>query len=781
MKSIRSQLMMYPLLAVLLLSLAMGLIAHQQLSRVPDHLMHQYQDIVDSRADTIHSELTHLIEKVEMLSQTNILRSGDEEAIQAFLPTVVLEDRYRNMTVTDTEGLGWTTNGDYIDISEQEQYENIILEGEPFWITEPFISPFADPDVPIMIVSHEIRDDTGELQGLVNLVTEVYFLSRVIESVELGETGVAWLMNNEGEVVIQPDNSFTTSHNAVHLQSENVAFNRLNDGHLEWLEHQNEEGNQVFTFSAKIDEPSTEWNLMFSIDRDEVLGEVEGIQLTITAGFIAAMGLVLLFSWFFSRQMSKPILRLKEVFEEATQGNSDIRADESVNNEIGAAAKSFNAMHDRIRSLTYFDPLTSLYNFNAFLMELPYRIKNLWKLGGHITVALISIDDFKRYNSLRGYHAGNQILVGFAERLQEYLNQEEMIGRYFGDEFIILIRSDSKDHAERRLKILWQNAMNDMSAREDGWQLRMSIGAAFMEDGEDENDIEEIIAHANIAKLQAKRDGGNCYQFYNQGITDSIQEDQKIENALHFAVERGEFMLHYQPIIDISNGRVSGNEALLRWVNPEFSHVPVGKVIDIAERSGLITDIGQWVMEEALRQNKAWQDQGYEPMVISINISVLQFEQARFIRNVREAIHNSGLEPEWVQLEITETTAMSPGEDKVDKMAALKGLGVSIAIDDFGTGYSSLAYFTQFPISTLKIDRTFVSRLPDDPKAEMITNAIISMAESLEISTTAEGVETKEQQEALRELGCTHIQGFYYARPCSAVTVISHFRTIGMN
>lgn len=776
LKSIRSQLMMYPLLAVLLLSLGLGLIIQDQLSRVPDHLMHQYQDIVESRADTINSEMTNLIEKMEMLSQSNVIRSGDEEAIQAFLPTVVLEDQHRNMTIADSEGKGWTTNGEYIDISDQEQFEEIVQNEEPFWITEPFISPYADPDIPIMIVSHEIRNDSGELQGLINVVTEIFFLSRIIEAVELGETGIAWLLNADGEVVIHPDQSLTYRQGDLTIYPDDISFNELIHSEKDWLEHQNHEGETVFTFTQKVSEPSTGWNLMFSIDRNEVLGEVQDIQRSIAIGFALVIGFIVLFSWYFSKRMSKPILQLKNVFEEAERGNSFVHADESVNNEIGAAAKSFNSMHGRIRSLTYFDPLTRLYNFNGFLIELPYRLKKLRESKGHTAIALISIDDFKRYNSLRGYHAANQILKDFSERLSGYISHDEMIGRYFGDEFIILIRSDSKGKTERRIRTLWQNAMNDMTVSEDGWQLKMTIGSAFMGDATVEEDVETIISHANIAKLQAKRDGGNRYQFYNELITSRIKEDQEIENALYYAVERDELRLYYQPICDIVNGKVIGNEALLRWKNPDFSHISAGKVIEIAERSGLITEIGQWVMEEALRQNKTWQDEGFEPMIISINISVLQFEQTQFIRNVREAIHDSGLDPEWVQLEITETTAMSLGEDKVDKMSALKGLGVSIAIDDFGTGYSSLAYFTQFPISTLKIDRTFVSRLPDDPKAEMITNAIISMAESLEIATTAEGVETKEQLDMLKELGCNHIQGFYYARPCPTEQVTDHFR-----
>lgn len=763
-KSIRAQLMIYPMLAVLLLAVVLGMIVHNQLNRVPDHLMHQYQDIVESRSDTIDAELASLVDTVRMLSQSNVIQSGDMAEIQAFLPTVVLEEKHRNMTVADTDGIGWTSNGETIDISGQEQYRKIILEREPYWVSQPFISPYADPDVPIMIVSHEIRNDAGDITGLVNVVTEIFFLTDIVESVELGETGFSWILHNSGDVIIHPEVDVTDEGHldSLYPDREN-RFQALIDGDLDWIEHEDHEGNPVFTFHQPVEEPSTEWQLMFSIDREEVLGEVQGIQSTITATLAAIIGLVIMFSIYFSNKMAKPIVRLKEVFDEAEQGNSEVKADESVNNEIGEAARSFNAMHEKIRNLTYYDPLTKLYNFNGFLIELPFRVRKLTEKNGHLAIALISIDDFKRFNSLRGYQAGNEILKKFADRLKLYTHKYEMVGRYFGDEFILVIHSDTKDNIERRIRAIWQNAMTNLADAEHGWNLKMSIGAVITD--EIQGTADECLAQANMAKLQAKREGGNRYRFYDEVMTRVIHEDQRLENDLNYAIERGEIALYYQPIVDVTHGDVYGNEALIRWTHPEHGRISPAKMVEIAERSGQIIEIGEWVLKEALRQNRVWQEQGYKPMFISINISVIQFEQPHFIRTVKQAIEDSGLDPKWIQLEITETTAMSLGDDKIEKMAALKGLGVSIAIDDFGTGYSSLAYFTQFPISTLKIDRTFISRLGKDPKAEMITEAVISMAETLRIHTVAEGVESGDQAEFLKELGCTYIQGFHYAKP----------------
>ena len=763
-KSIKAQLMIYPMLAVLFLAVVLGLIVQNQLNRVPDHLMHQYQDLVESRSDTIDAELTALIDTVRMISQSNVVQSGDLSEIQAFLPTVVLQDKHRNMTVADTDGIGWTSNGDTIDISDQEQYEKIILEREPYWVSQPFISPYADPDVPIMIVSHEIRNDAGDITGLVNIVSEIYFLTDIVESVELGETGFSWILHNSGDVIIHPEVDVLeeSSLDALYPDREN-RFRALIDGDLDWIEHEDHEGNDVFTFHQAVEEESAEWHLMFSIDREEVLGEVQGIQSTITATLGIIIGLVVLFSLYFSNKMASPIVRLKEVFEEAERGNSEVRADESVHNEIGEAAKSFNTMHEKIRNLTYYDPLTKLYNFNGFLIELPFRVKKLTQQEGYTAIALISIDDFKRFNSLRGYQAGNDILRRFAERLKMYMQEGEMVGRYFGDEFILVIRSNTTDNIERRIRTIWQNAMTNLADSEHGWNLKMSIGAVITE--EIEGTADECLAQANMAKLQAKREGGNRYRFYDETMTREIQEDQRLENELNYALGRGEIELYYQPIFDVVNGEVYGNEALIRWTHPEYGSVSPAKMIEIAERSGQIVEIGEWVLKEGLRQNRDWQEKGYKPMFISINISVIQFEQPNFIRSVKKAIEDSGLDPQWIQLEITETTAMSLGDDKIEKMAALKGLGVSIAIDDFGTGYSSLAYFTQFPITTLKIDRTFISRLGKDPKAEMITEAVISMAETLRIQTVAEGVETAEQTAFLKERGCTYIQGFYFAKP----------------
>ncbi|ADI00292.1 bifunctional diguanylate cyclase/phosphodiesterase [Salisediminibacterium selenitireducens] len=763
-KSIKAQLMIYPMLAVLFLAVVLGLIVQNQLNRVPDHLMHQYEDIVESRSDTIDAELTALIDTVRMISQSNVIQSGDLSEIQAFLPTVVLQEKHRNMTVADTDGIAWTSNGDTIDISDQEQYEKIILEREPYWVSQPFISPYADPDVPIMIVSHEIRNDAGDITGLVNVVTEIYFLTDIVESVELGETGFSWILHNSGDVIIHPEVAVQDqmSLDALYPDREN-RFQALIDGDLDWIEHEDHEGNDVFTFHQAVEEASTEWHLMFSIDKEEVLGEVQGIQSTITATLGMVIGLVVLFSLYFSNKMARPIVRLKDLFDEAEQGNSEVRADESVKNEIGEAARSFNAMHEKIRNLTYYDPLTKLYNFNGFLIELPFRVKKLTQKEGYTAIALISIDDFKRFNSLRGYQAGNEILRKFADRLTMYMQEGEMVGRYFGDEFILVMHANTTDNIERRIRTIWQNAMTNLADSEHGWNLKMSIGAVITK--EIYGTADECLAQANMAKLQAKREGGNRYRFYAKAMTRVIEEDQRLENELNYALERGELELYYQPIVDVGNGEVYGNEALIRWTHPEYGSVSPVKMIEIAERSGQIVEIGEWVLKEGLRQNRLWQDQGFKPMFISINISVIQFEQPNFIRSVKKAIEDSGLDPKWIQLEITETTAMSLGDDKIEKMAALKGLGVSIAIDDFGTGYSSLAYFTQFPITTLKIDRTFISRLGKDPKAEMITEAVISMAETLRIQTVAEGVETAEQAAFLKELGCTYIQGFYFAKP----------------
>lgn len=734
---------------------------NNELHKFPNSIKLQYQEIANARSAEVGKELDKFVQEVKMISQSPVIRSMEIEKIQEYLPHLVLEGQHRNMTVASLDGVGWTTFGRYIDISEQEQYQKIILEGYSHWISQPFISPFADPDKPIVIISHAVRDDNQETIGLVNIVINSEFLNSIAESIDLGRTGSAWIVAEDGKVVAHPHLSVGSEKIITELLPS-MDMNQLKKSELGWWESQTNDGDDRIIFYNEI-ENSPGWTLLLSIDVQEVLGPIRNTQVNIILFFIFCLIAILIFAYYYSTTISKPILDLKKVFEKAETGDLNVVANELVRNEVGAAAKSFNQMLSRIKKLTYYDSLTNLYNLNGFLVDLLHRAKRLKEEYRVIAIVVISIDDFKRINSLSGYRGGNIVLQKLAEELSLFIDKDESLGRYFGDEFILLLKSTSYKNLEKRIDELWKQCTTVMTIKDIEYRLKVSIGVASTEQWDVK--VEDLVDKANIAKIDAKKQGGNLYRYYDHGINEVIKEEQKLENALYHAIDNKELYVVFQPIVDLKTNSIIGNEALIRWKHEQFQHVSPLKLIEIAEKSGFIIDIGKWVLKEALQQNKYWHDLGYSTLFVSVNISTIQFDQPNFVEMVKGVLEETNMDPRYLELEVTETNAMTFVEEKLTKMKKLKEMGISISIDDFGTGYSSLAYFTRFPIHTLKIDRSFVAKISEDENAKTIITTIINMAKTINIATTAEGVENEDQLKFLESQGCDKIQGYFISKP----------------
>jgi len=296
--------------------------------------------------------------------------------------------------------------------------------------------------------------------------------------------------------------------------------------------------------------------------------------------------------------------------------------------------------------------------------------------------------------------------------------------------------------------------------------ITASIGISLYPDDGDGSDT--LIKNADTAMYRAKEVGRNNYQFFTQEMNDRVFERLSMENNLRRAIEREEFVLHYQPQVDIKTGKIIGTEALIRWQHPDMGLVPPGRFIHIAEDSGLIVPIGEWVLRTACRQNREWQIAGLQAIPVAVNLSAIQFRQPDFLEAVKRAVMDTEIDPRYVELELTERAVMQDVEAAVATMQEMKGMGFLLTIDDFGTGYSSLNYLKRFPIDKLKIDQSFVRDITTDPDDASITLAIISMAHSLGLRVIAEGVETAEQLAFLREHGCDEIQGYYFSKPVPA-------------
>jgi len=426
--------------------------------------------------------------------------------------------------------------------------------------------------------------------------------------------------------------------------------------------------------------------------------------------------------------------------------------------------KELQASMEEIQYLATHDTLTGLPNRSMFSQLLNYAIKTAQRYQRQFAVLFIDLDRFKIINDTLGHDAGDQLLQEIATRLKQSLRAVDVVARMGGDEFVILIEevSDSNQVATVAHKIL-TSVIKPITLMGQESRITASIGISmYPKDAEDE---QTLMKNADIAMYLGKEEGKNNYQFYSKDIQSKSLERLSIETNLRFALERNELSLHYQAQVDFKTNVIKGVEALLRWQNPYLGSVTPTQFIPVAEESGLIIPIGRWVLKTACAQNVAWQKQGLPAVCMSINLSRRQLMDENLIDDIRTALNDSGMAPNLLELDITEGTVMHNPAHIISILAKIKSMGVRLAIDDFGTGYSSLAKIQHFPIDTLKIDRSFVRNIPKDAEDRAITEAIIAMGKTLGLNVVAEGVETEEQMNFLKEHSCDEMQGFYFSKP----------------
>src|SRR6185295_17115193 len=422
---------------------------------------------------------------------------------------------------------------------------------------------------------------------------------------------------------------------------------------------------------------------------------------------------------------------------------------------------------ERLSFLAQYDVLTGLPNRALFYDRLRQAVGRAKREQTMVGLMFLDLDRFKQINDTLGHAAGDRVLKVVAERLKRFLREVDTIARLGGDEFTVVIEGVTAPEQLGAIAEKIRSAMAepvDLDGRE--MSISSSIGITLYP--RDAQDIEQLVKNADIAMYHAKRRGGRQqFQFYEPGMAPPAAEYLELEAKLRRAIEKQEFVLHYQPVVDMASGRVCGMEALVRWQSPQGLISPA-KFIAVAEKSGLILDIGTWVLREACTQARKWQREGLPPLRLAVNLSPLQLRQQHLLAAVTEILRETGLAAQYLELEITENTVMERSSDSITTLTRLEQLGVRLSVDDFGTGYSSLAYLKQFPVHVLKIDRSFVRDICTDNDDAAIVRAMIAMAKSLGLGIVAEGVETREQLDFLRAAGCNAYQGYYFSVPLPA-------------
>jgi diguanylate cyclase (GGDEF)-like protein len=440
------------------------------------------------------------------------------------------------------------------------------------------------------------------------------------------------------------------------------------------------------------------------------------------------------------------------------------------------AEANLKKSEEQLLFLAYHDPLTNLPNRSLLQDRLMQALSSAERRSEKVALLFIDLDQFKFVNDSLGHSAGDQLLKQVAERLERCARNGDTVARLGGDEFVVVLSGvkDSTDaaFAANRVK-------EDMAAEFTISGTRLSatcsIGISIFPD--DGGDSEVLIKHADTAMFSAKENGRNQWQFFTPEMNRRAVERLSTESDLRIALKKEQFFLEYQPQLELSTGKIVGAEALIRWRHPEKGVIPPNQFIHVAENIGEIIPIGEWVLRTACAQAKKWQAQGIPPMTMGVNISAVQLRHGSLLSTIKKVLDETGLAPEYLELEVTESLLLEREENISSQMLKLSELGLKMAIDDFGTGYSSFSYLKRFRFDRLKIDGSFMQALNTDPNGVEIAGGIIALGKILKMEVIAECAETAEQLETLRSLGCDQIQGYYFSRPLGAAAFAEKVRT----
>ena len=415
-----------------------------------------------------------------------------------------------------------------------------------------------------------------------------------------------------------------------------------------------------------------------------------------------------------------------------------------------------------IHYLAYHDALTELPNRRMYVQHLGKEIMQAKRFQSNMAVLFLDLDRFKDVNDSFGHDVGDLLLIEAAKRLQSCVKPGDMVGRLGGDEFTVLISNlTGREEAAAVAEQIMQAMQQPFYLNGQAFNISSSIGISlFPHDGDN---AEDLLKRADTALYTVKSRGRNGFDFFDPSMEAKSLERILMENELRKAIEQEHFQIYYQPKMDIKTGTLTGMEALVRWMHPELGIIPPNRFIPIAEESGMIIPLGEWILKEACKQNKRWHDQGYE-LKVSVNLSVRQIYQKDLLDMIKVTLEETQLEPEWLELEITESIFVKMDEATV-VLQQIREIGIQISIDDFGTGYSSFSYIKSLPVDTIKIDASFIRDVHHNQESQAIVKAIVTIADSLNMKVVAEGIELNDQVAALQENGCGHGQGYLFSRP----------------
>lgn len=724
----------------------------------------------EASSQTIGEWMAGNINELKAYATLTNIKTMNWELIEPYLQEQVSTklDIYDHFFVADKEGNYSTTLLRNAGNVSDRAYFPKVMSGLTV-VSDPVISKSTGNQISVIAVP--IRNDAGEVVGLLGGALNLIKLYHFLENSGINDPdSYSYIVDKTGAIITYPDTRYIMKENiavkSAHIEDSLVAASSKILNNYKGYAEYTHEGSKSLSYFHMI--PNTDrWRLVIKIPREYMNTPLREISQELMFMSLVALAVCIVLSVFVSRSISSPIIRLRDVFLKAAGGDLSARAEEASGDEIGQASQSFNKMMQTISHLTFYDTLTALPNKLQFMDRLQHELMDCSKNNERLAVIVFDIDKFENINNALGPSAGDKILRLMAAEIEKLLDENEIACRLGDDRFAVLLPNDPHEtYVIRKSSKLLEMAKQPWTIEDYTFYITASLGISFYPS--DGTHAEALIKNALSAMLRAKKNSRDSYQLYDPQANSKLLDLIALDNLMHHAIENNEFVLHYQPQVDISTGRIVGSEALIRWNQPELGMISPAKFIPLAEENSLIVPIGDWVLETACRQNKQWMEMGFEPMYISVNISALQIHQKNFIEKLSATLERTQLPPEYLEIEITESIAMGDIDVILKIMEALLQMGVRIAIDDFGTGYSSLSYLRRFQITTLKIDQSFTRDLIVNKKDEAIVSSILAIGENLNLKVTAEGVETREQLDFLREKKCDIMQGYFYSRPLPA-------------
>ena len=763
MKSIRTKGMLFSFIVILIAVSVMSFSSYYRFKKIlQEEVDNAVERVATESAAHLSTYLNQIVSTLIAISKDERIQSMDWEQQEKIIKSQI-NDLYLNIAVVDMQGKAYYVDNTILDLHDRG-YIQKALAGELTY--SGVITSRKTGDPVIMIAAPIVKD--GNIRGALTARLDVDFLSDYAQTRGYGKNGKAYIISREGSFISRPEKERSQeAYNLYNIADEDDTYQSLKDFVEGTKDEERGYGSYVFRGKSMLmgyaTIENTDWKIYIGTSEKDALASLKNLRYIMTVLTLITLAVCLFAAYLFVGRFTREIEELDHLMAVGAKGDLTIRFVTKRKDEIGRLGYSFNRMMDKIKTLTQYDPLTSL--LNQYVLEKDIISLSNSEEKQDYSLIMIAIDKFSMINETYGYTTGDIILCEVAKRILFNVNENYSVYRYKGDEFVILANGNiSEGELETKTNSILAQLKEGYQVTGKSIDMHFSIGIYIWKNNIGMEDPLKAVTHA---KNYARYLGSNLIQKFDQEVYNKLSMMLELQSDIIHGLRENQFFLVYQPLFYLGTEKIAEVEALIRWKHPTKGLLYPDQFIDMAETSGTILDIDNWVLDTACRQLKSWIDQKIDPVKISINVSAKSFEMKRYTPMLLETVNRYGIDPSMLQLEITERILIRNVEESIMKLQTLRAMGFRVAIDDFGIGYSSLSYIVRLPIDCIKIDKSFVQNISSSKEAKTIVSTIINLCKTLKLHVIAEGIENIQELEYLKYSNCDIGQGYYFSKPIS--------------